>query len=59
MKADVLDDHYYKRADEFFQFVHHYDDTDRNGPKIFVGEWETREGAPTTNLGAARVMQHG
>ena len=55
----MLDDHYYKRADEFFQFVHHYDDTDRNGPKIFVGEWETREGAPTTNLGAARVMQHG
>jgi alpha-N-arabinofuranosidase len=53
MKPDVLDDHYYKRADEFFSFMHHYDDADRNGPKIFVGEWATREGAPTTNLGAA------
>jgi len=53
MKPDVLDDHYYKRADEFFQFVHHYDDADRNGPKIFIGEWATREGSPTTNLGAA------
>lgn len=53
MKPDVLDDHYYKRADDFFQFVHHYDDADRNGPKIFVGEWATREGSPTTNLGAA------
>jgi len=53
MKPDVLDDHYYKRADDFFRFVHHYDDADRNGPKIFVGEWATREGAPTTNLGAA------
>lgn len=53
MKPDVLDDHYYKRADEFFSFVNHYDSADRNGPKIFIGEWATREGAPTTNLGAA------
>jgi len=30
-----------------------YDKYDRNGPKIFVGEWATREGAPTTNLNAA------
>ncbi|MDE1176824.1 MAG: alpha-L-arabinofuranosidase C-terminal domain-containing protein [Edaphobacter sp.] len=53
MKPDVQDDHYYKNADEFFNFVKHYDDADRNGPKIFVGEWATREGSPTTNLGAA------
>ena len=53
MKPDVLDDHYYKRADEFFDDVHHYDKEDRNGPKIFVGEWATREGSPTTNMGAA------
>ena len=31
----------------------HYDKTDRNGPKIFVGEWATREGPPTPNLNAA------
>ncbi len=53
MKPDVQDDHYYKRADDFFRFVKHYDDVDRKGPKIFVGEWATREGSPTTNLGAA------
>ena len=52
-RPDVLDDHYYKRADDFFDFVNHYDNADRNGPKIFVGEWATREGSPTTNLGAA------
>ncbi len=50
---DVLDQHYYRRADEFFADVHHYDTTDRNGPKIFVGEWATREGTPATNFGAA------
>jgi alpha-N-arabinofuranosidase len=53
MKPDVLDDHYYKRADEFFSDVKHYDKVDRNGPKIFVGEWATREGSPTTDMGAA------
>jgi alpha-N-arabinofuranosidase len=31
----------------------HYDKYDRNGPKVFVGEWATREGSPTTNLNAA------
>ena len=30
-----------------------YDKTDRNGPKVFVGEWATREGLPTPNFGAA------
>jgi alpha-N-arabinofuranosidase len=50
---DMVDDHYYKRAEEFFGDTHHYDKLDRNGPKIFVGEWATREGTPTPNMGAA------
>ena len=53
IRPDVIDDHYYRRAPEFFEDVGHYDKTDRTGPKIFVGEWATREGGPTTNLGAA------
>ncbi len=53
VKPDVIDDHYYRSATEFFNDTHHYDKTDRNGPKIFVGEWATREGAPTPNMGAA------
>ena len=50
---DMVDDHYYKRAEQFFDDAHHYDKADRNGPKIFVGEWATREGTPTPNMGAA------
>ncbi len=50
---DVLDDHYYRSTQEFFSDVAHYDSTDRKGPKIFVGEWATREGVPTPNFGAA------
>ena len=32
---------------------HHYDKTDRNGPKIFVGEWASQSGKPTPDLRAA------
>jgi len=53
MTPDVLDEHYYLRATDFFHDATHYDKTDRNGPKIFVGEWATREGTPTPNMGAA------
>ncbi len=53
VKPDMIDDHYYRRAEEFFANTHHYDTMDRKGPKIFVGEWATREGNPTPNLGAA------
>jgi alpha-N-arabinofuranosidase len=53
MKPDVIDEHYYKSAGEIFGMTKMYDTYDRSGPKIFVGEWATREGSPTTNLGAA------
>jgi alpha-N-arabinofuranosidase len=50
---DVVDDHYYLTPQGFFDLVHKYDTMDRNGPKIFVGEWATRMGSPTPNFGAA------
>ena len=52
-QPDVVDDHYYKPSDEMMDFVHHYDDAPRNGPKIFVGEWATLSGAPTPDFGGA------
>ena len=53
IKPDVLDEHFYMSAQQSFSEAHHYDAADRNGPKIFVGEWATREGDPTPNLEAA------
>jgi alpha-N-arabinofuranosidase len=53
VQPDVLDEHFYMSAEESFGQAHHYDAADRNGPKIFVGEWATREGDPTPNLEAA------
>lgn len=53
LKPDVLDEHYYMSAEQSFSDASHYDKTDRSGPKIFVGEWATREGDPTPDLQAA------
>jgi alpha-N-arabinofuranosidase len=50
---DLYDDHYYRNAEGFFKDLSHYDKADRNGPKVFVGEWATREGAPTPNFQGA------
>ncbi|HVW20403.1 MAG TPA: alpha-L-arabinofuranosidase C-terminal domain-containing protein [Opitutaceae bacterium] len=52
-QPDVQDDHYYRSAAQMESDTHHYDGTNRAGKKIFVGEWATREGVPTPNLGAA------
>jgi alpha-N-arabinofuranosidase len=53
VKPDVVDDHFYLSAEKYFDDVHHYDKTDRNGPKIFMGEYATMEGSPTGDFGAA------
>ena len=53
IKPDVLDEHFYMSAEKSYSDTRHYDSYDRSGPKIFVGEWATREGDPTPNLQAA------
>jgi alpha-N-arabinofuranosidase len=53
VKPDVLDEHFYMPAEQSMADSGHYDKADRSGPKIFVGEWATREGEPTPNLQAA------
>lgn len=50
---DALDEHYYRSAWQMEEDAAHYDSYSRTGPGIFVGEWATREGNPTTNFNAA------
>lgn len=52
-KPEVVDEHYYRNAWGMEEDAAHYDNYDRNGYKVFVGEWATTEGKPTTNLNAA------
>jgi alpha-N-arabinofuranosidase len=51
--VDVIDEHYYRNAHDMYRNAFQYDRYDRKGPKIFCGEWATREGSPTTNMNAA------
>lgn len=53
LKVDVIDEHYYRNAESMYRAAQQYDSYDRNGVKIFCGEWATREGKPTTNMNAA------
>ena len=53
VRPDVIDDHYYRSAAAMAGDAHHYDNYDRTGPKIFVGEWASTEGSPTPTLMAA------
>ena len=39
LKADILDEHYYRAPDWFLNQAKRYDDYDRSGPKIFAGEY--------------------
>lgn len=38
-KADIIDEHYYSDPNWFLQNTTRYDSYDRNGPKIFAGEY--------------------
>ncbi len=51
--VEILDEHFYRSTGEMYADADHYDRTPRDGPKIFVGEWATREGSPTPDMGAA------
>ena len=43
-QPDVLDEHYYRTTDSFLQMSPaHYENYDRKGPEIFVGEWAAHE----------------
>ncbi|MGZ8558357.1 MAG: alpha-L-arabinofuranosidase C-terminal domain-containing protein, partial [Chitinophagaceae bacterium] len=39
MKADIIDEHYYRLPEWFLQNAARYDNYDRNGAKIFAGEY--------------------
>jgi alpha-L-arabinofuranosidase len=39
MKVDIIDEHFYRRPEWFFENASRYDNYDRTGPKIFAGEY--------------------
>lgn len=54
--VEVIDEHYYNSPDFFVSQAGRYDGYDRNGPKVFVGEYAVTAGTgnlPTGKLGAS------
>ncbi len=50
---DIVDEHYYDKPEWFMQHADKYDNYDRNGPKIFVGEYAVTRNAGLGNLRGA------
>jgi alpha-L-arabinofuranosidase len=52
-KADVVDEHFYDTPEFFMRQATHFDKYDRNGPKIFVGEYAVTKNCGLGNLRGA------
>lgn len=50
---DIVDEHYYETPEAFMRRATQYDSYDRNGPKIFVGEYAVTRECGLGNLRAA------
>jgi alpha-N-arabinofuranosidase len=50
MHADILDEHYYQAPSWFQDHATRYDNYDRNGPKIFAGEYAAQSVATVSPL---------
>ena len=53
MQPDIVDDHYYDTPEWFMRHATQYDKTDRNGPKVFVGEYAVTKNCGLGNLRGA------
>ena len=52
-KPDLVDEHYYSNPEFFMQQAHRYDNYDRTGTKIFVGEYAVTRNTGKGNLRGA------
>lgn len=48
--VEIMDEHFYVNPPRFFDMANHYDDADRNGPRIYVGEYAVNRGVGAGNL---------
>jgi alpha-L-arabinofuranosidase len=48
LKADIIDEHCYAVPDWFFTNANRYDNYDRSGPKVFMGEYAAQSDKPVS-----------
>ena len=56
--SDLVDEHYYSNPEWFLANMHHYDDYDSNGPKVFLGEYASWGNTYYNALVEAAYMTH-
>ena len=56
--ADLIDEHYYVSQEWLYQSNKRYDKFDRNGPKVYVGEYACHLPGRPNNLDAALAEAH-
>jgi len=52
-RPGIIDEHYYNNPEFFMQQANRYDAYDRNGPRVFVGEYAVTSGSGLGNLRGA------
>jgi len=56
--SDLVDEHYYCAPEWFLANMHHYDDFDCNGPKVFLGEYASCANTYYNAIVEAAYMTH-
>ncbi len=56
--SDIVDEHYYSAPEWFLANMHHYDDYDENGPKVFLGEYASCGNTYYNAIVEAAYMTH-
>ena len=56
--SDLVDEHYYSAPEWFLANMHHYDDFDENGPKVFLGEYASWGNTYYNAIVEAAYMTH-
>ena len=55
--SEIVDEHYYNNPEFFMQQADRYDNYDRNGPKVYVGEYAVTQGCGQGNLRGASARR--
>jgi alpha-L-arabinofuranosidase len=50
LKADIVDEHSYAKPEWFYNSANRYDKYDREGPKVFFGEYAAQSDKPVSDL---------
>ena len=53
LPTEMVDEHYYSSPEFFFEHVNHFEDYDRKGPEIFLGEYAVNGGNTIASMECA------